>query len=108
MIRRGASIGGLDFRRASALLDAEGGVEEGGEGGRAEAGGRVPALEGVEAGRLARAVVPREDVLERGPVLVEEGVEEAERRLARGEARVVEERDDSGEGRRGAGRPRDL
>ena len=64
--------------------------------GRAEAGGRVPALDGAEAVLLhAARVLALRDVLEALRVLVDERVEEAEGRLAVVDAPAVEQRKDA-------------
>ena len=74
---------------------------------RPQARDRVPARGRVEPGRAAPGVVPDRDVVERarvrGAERVQQRVQEAERRRARGEARRVEQRDDAGERRRRGG-----
>ena len=61
---------------------------------------RIPALDGGETLSAAARVRAGRDVVERGGTLgVKHGVEEAERALALVEERIVEERDDGGEGR---------
>ena len=52
--------------------------------------------------------MPNSDIVEPGDALtVQQGIEPAERRQAAREARVVQERDDAGEGGRGRGRAAD-
>eukprot|EP00964_Phaeocystis_antarctica_P118850 scaffold82584_cov60-Phaeocystis_antarctica.AAC.4 len=72
--------------------------------GGAEAGGRVPAGDGIEAfvGRAALVVGAEADVLEARGVAVDERVEEAHWRFARGEAQTVEPREDARDHRAGS------
>ena len=52
--------------------------------------------------------MPNSDIVEPGDALaIQQGIEPAERRQAAREARVVQERDDAGESRRGRGRAAD-
>lgn len=62
----------------------------------------------IEPGCAAPDVIPLGDVVQsRRASTVEQWVEEAERRLARSEHRVVQERDDGRKGRRRGGSPAD-
>ena len=62
----------------------------------------------IEAKCATPDIIPHGDVVQSGsPSTVEKRVEEAKRRLARGEHCVIQERDDARKGRRGGGRSAD-